>query len=90
MHDCFQCGSACYCHGDIDDCQVETIEYAYDHCEGCGCDEDRYELEDEGLDEDLLPDDLTGIELDDFDRWREEYTSACVLHRNAHCSRCHA
>lgn len=37
MHDCINCGCACYCHGDIDDCQVETVEYAYDHCEGCGC-----------------------------------------------------
>jgi hypothetical protein len=40
MHDCVSCGCACYCHGDIDDCQVETIEYAYMHCEGCGCHED--------------------------------------------------
>jgi hypothetical protein len=37
MHDCINCGCACYCHGDIDDCAVETVEYAYDHCEGCGC-----------------------------------------------------
>lgn len=41
MHDCSNCGCACYCHGDIDDCPVETIEYAYMHCTGCGChDED--------------------------------------------------
>lgn len=38
MHDCIHCGCACYCHGDIDDCVVETVEYAYEHCEGCGCD----------------------------------------------------
>ena len=40
MHDCSICGCACYCHGDIDDCQVETEEYAYMNCEGCGCEED--------------------------------------------------
>ena len=39
MHDCSVCGCACYCHGDLDDCQVETPEYAYMHCEGCGCEE---------------------------------------------------
>lgn len=38
MHSCFQCGCDCYCHGDIDDCQVETEEYAYEHCVGCGGD----------------------------------------------------
>lgn len=42
MHDCSLCGCACCCHGDIDDCQVETIEYAYMHCDGCGCAEDEY------------------------------------------------
>ena len=40
MHDCSICGCACYCHGDIDDCPVEDPEYAYLHCEGCGCEED--------------------------------------------------
>lgn len=40
MHDCVLCGCACYCHGDIDDCVVETIEYSSEHCEGCGCGED--------------------------------------------------
>lgn len=40
MHDCSMCGCACYCHGDIDDCQVETIECAWMHCDGCGCGED--------------------------------------------------
>lgn len=49
MHDCSMCGCACYCHGDIDDCQVETVEYAYMHCDGCGCHEDDYDpaLDDE-------------------------------------------
>jgi hypothetical protein len=40
MHDCIHCGCACYCHGDIDDCQVETVKYAAEHCDGCGCDPD--------------------------------------------------
>ena len=40
MHDCSLCGCACYCHGDIDDCPVEDPAYAYEHCEGCGCEED--------------------------------------------------
>lgn len=32
MHNCPVCGQACYCHGDIDDCQVETEEYSSEHC----------------------------------------------------------
>jgi hypothetical protein len=32
MHTCPECGQACYCHGDIDDCEVETEEYAAAHC----------------------------------------------------------
>lgn len=40
MHDCMNCGCACYCHGDLDDCVVETPEYSYANCEGCGCIED--------------------------------------------------
>ena len=40
MHDCAECGCACYCHDDIDDCQVETPEYSYMMCEGCGCEEE--------------------------------------------------
>lgn len=32
MHDCPDCGQACYCHGDIDDCVVETEEYSSEHC----------------------------------------------------------
>lgn len=49
MHNCINCGGACYCHGDIDDCQVETEEYAYMHCTGCGCheDDDAFELDDD-------------------------------------------
>lgn len=35
MHDCVNCGYACYCGGDIDDCEVGDI------ClQGCGCHED--------------------------------------------------
>ncbi len=43
MHNCVTCDGACYCHGDIDDCQVETEEYAYENCTGCGCKEDGLE-----------------------------------------------
>lgn len=32
MHTCPECGQACYCHGDIDDAEVETEEYAAEHC----------------------------------------------------------
>ena len=32
MHSCPECGQACYCHGDIDDCEVETEEYSSEHC----------------------------------------------------------
>ena len=51
MHECPECGQACYCHGDIDDCTVETEEYSSMMCEcpyspdGCGGD-DNYEDDD--------------------------------------------
>lgn len=51
MHDCTGCGCACYCHGDIDDCVVETAEYSYMHCVGCGCAEDEMFCDD-GQDDD--------------------------------------
>ncbi len=51
MHDCSLCGSACYCHGDIDDCEVETVDYAYMHCDGCGCSEDDELCDDDYEDE---------------------------------------
>ncbi len=35
MHDCPDCGQACYCHGDIDDCVVETEAYSALHCTCC-------------------------------------------------------
>jgi len=35
-HPCFQCGSECYCHGDIDDVIVSKTPK---NCEGCGCGE---------------------------------------------------
>lgn len=47
MHDCNYCGCACYCHGDIDDCQVETEEYADEHCVGCGCEEQKLDEADD-------------------------------------------
>ena len=52
MHDCIQCGCACYCHGDIDDCVVETWQYSAAHCTGCGCHEDPDAFDDDDDDED--------------------------------------
>lgn len=50
MHSCPECGQACYCHGDIDDCVVETEEHVFENCiccsefmkkrKGCGNDSD--------------------------------------------------
>jgi hypothetical protein len=37
VHNCFRCDGACYCHGDIDACEVELPEYSYLRCIGCGC-----------------------------------------------------
>jgi hypothetical protein len=38
MHSCHLCGCACYCGGDIDDCDVGDI------CrQGCGCEEDDFD-----------------------------------------------
>lgn len=35
-HPCINCGSECYCSGDIDDAMVsKTPKF----CEGCGCEE---------------------------------------------------
>ena len=35
MHTCPECGQACYCHGDIDDCEIESEADACVHeCEG--------------------------------------------------------
>jgi len=36
MHSCPNCGQACYCHGDIDDCELESEA---DLCE-CPCEDD--------------------------------------------------
>lgn len=41
MHTCAFCGCACYCHGDIDDCEVEQECYSREMCEGCGCPQDQ-------------------------------------------------
>lgn len=35
-HPCIQCGSECYCHGDIDDV---IVSHTPRRCEGCGCEE---------------------------------------------------
>lgn len=44
MHYCPECGQACHCHGDIDDCVVETEAYSAANCtcdhEGSGLDDD--------------------------------------------------
>ena len=47
MHCCPDCGQACYCHGDIDDCVVETEAYSAERCTCCTdvCAEDRPEDE---------------------------------------------
>lgn len=56
MHYCPECGQACYCHGDIDDTQVETPEYSDPRCtcpfdaDGCGverADHDEWPEDDE-------------------------------------------
>lgn len=59
MHDCTYCGCACYCHGDIDDCQVETPEYADAHCTGCGCPEEDWFDADEPFEDDAAEDGKT-------------------------------
>jgi hypothetical protein len=44
MHTCIDCGQACYCGGDIDDCEIES---GADQCTCCaGEDEDDCEFED--------------------------------------------
>jgi hypothetical protein len=50
VHSCFECGCACYCGGDIDDCDVGDI------CrQGCGCEEDDFSDDDFRDDEALSP-----------------------------------
>ena len=49
MHTCPDCGQACYCCGDIDDCEMNTEE-TYINCVCClegGSDYDGDELDDE-------------------------------------------
>ena len=38
MHSCPECGQACYCGGDVDDCPAD--EDAEDGCEHCPADDD--------------------------------------------------
>lgn len=62
MHSCVNCGQAYYCHGDIDDCEVESPDYAEDNCTGCGA----ADCNVGGLDgfadvEDLLPASLESV-----------------------------
>jgi len=35
-HPCCECGSECYCSGDIDDTLITRTPK---HCTGCGCEE---------------------------------------------------
>ncbi len=51
MHFCPDCGQACFCHGDIDDCEVETPEYSAAHCTH-ECDD--YEDERDNWDDDWI------------------------------------
>lgn len=59
MHYCPECGQACFCHGDLDDCVVETEAYSSRHCthpERCEAERDReydgeYGLRDDEEDE---------------------------------------
>lgn len=57
MHACINCDGACYCHGDIDDCEVETREYSRARCIGCGCDNEADSLWDTGEWESDIEDD---------------------------------
>lgn len=45
MHDCPNCGQACYCSGDIDDIPVYTEAWVIQNCRH-DCDED--DIEDDG------------------------------------------
>lgn len=47
MHSCPDCGKACYCHGDIDDTEVEMPEFSASNCDCC---EGRYDGGDEDYD----------------------------------------
>lgn len=42
-HPCINCGSECYCCGDIDDAIVSRTPRK---CEGCGCEDDRNDDDD--------------------------------------------
>ena len=42
-HPCCQCGSECYCHGDIDDVVVSKTPKG---CESCGCSNDDHNEDD--------------------------------------------
>ena len=48
MHNCPDCGAACYCHGDIDDIQFEETAIYCDHYKHTEC---HLELKDPGPDD---------------------------------------
>ncbi len=47
MHTCPDCGQACYCGGDVDDCPSEEPDFCAHSCDGDGLPGDeRYEDDD--------------------------------------------
>ena len=66
MHDCPNCGQACYCSGDIDDCAVylEPFYGCQCDCEGFDDDEDYFDNdEDYPADYPSDPDDMPFVAL---------------------------
>ena len=59
MHYCPVCGQACFCHGDIDDCVVETEAYSSAHCL-CEC-EGEGDMDDVCYSDDLQVEIVEGV-----------------------------
>lgn len=57
-HSCFECGSECFCHGDIDDVIVSKTP---GNCEGCGC------MDDEKINDEWISDDSDFQQCDNCD-----------------------
>jgi len=73
MHSCPRCGQACYCHGDIDDCVVETEAYSSARCT-CDCDEEPDDDFDDGWDDHAFcSHDSPNVDLNLF---RESYSTS--------------
>lgn len=58
-HMCCECGSECYCNGDIDDVVTTTTHI---NCRGCGCDIGFDDNEDD--DWDIIGYECVGCEID--------------------------